>query len=305
MSSTVEYLAKRGLCSPPSDVKSNTMYETIVGSVAYGVADEFSDFDVNGFFIPSVDKLFPHLAGHVLGFGKDPKAPKAYQHHHIHDKDAMNGKGREYDLNIYSITVYFQLCLENNPNMLDTLYTPRECVLHSTAISEMVRERRDIFPHKKCWPKYKGYAYQQLHKMKGKNPEPGSKRDQIREKYGFDVKFAYHTVRLLLEAEMIMNEHTIDIRRHREHLKAIRRGEVSQDEIIKWAADKETHLERAFENSTLRAEPDYVRVKQLLLDCLEHHYGDLSVLSTVRWESQTERAAIREIRSLCDKVLEK
>lgn len=243
MSSVTEQLAKRGLCNPPNYVKSNTMYETIVGSVAYGVADEFSDFDVNGFFIPPVEMLFPHLSGHVLGFGKDPKAPKAYQQHHIWDHDALNGRGRKYDLNIYNITVYFQLCLDNNPNMLDTLYTPRECVLHSTAISEMVRERRDLFPHKKCWPKYKGYAFQQLHKMKGKNPDPGSKRDKLREKYGFDVKFAYHLVRLLLEVEMIMNEHCIDIRRHREHLKAIRRGEVTEDDIIKWAADKESHLE--------------------------------------------------------------
>ena len=299
MASTVDRLAKRGLHNPPQYVKSNTMYETVVGSVAYGVSDDLSDYDVNGFYIPPTHMLFPHLDGHVLGFGKDRKVPKAYQQHHIYDKS----KEREYDLNIYCITQYFQLCLENNPNMVDTLYTPRECVLHSTAVSEMVRERRDIFLHKKCWPKYKGYAFQQLHKMKGKAPEPGSKRWKLRERYGFDVKYAYHLVRLLLEAEMIMNEHSIDIRRHREHLKAIRRGEVTEDEIIQWAAEKEAHLERAFENSTLRAEPDRPAIKHLLLECLEHHYGSLSELRTVRAASGVEYTALREIQSICERVL--
>ncbi len=303
MSSITEQLTKRGLAHPPTYLPSNVMYETIVGSVAYGVADEFSDYDVNGFFIPPAGMLFPHLEGDLLGFDKDPKAPKAYQEHHIMDNDALGGKGREYDLNIYTITVYFKLCMDNNPNMLDTLFTPRECVLHSTAISEMVRSRRHIFLHKKCWPKYKGYAFQQLHKMRGKNPEPGSKRDQIREKYGYDVKYAYHLVRLLLEAEMIMDEGTIDIRRHREHLKAIRRGEVTEDEIIRWAFGKEAHLEKLFEQSPLRKEPDRMAVKNLLLECLEHHYGSLQALKTVRSASTVDRTTLRQIQDLCNHAM--
>ena len=297
MSSTVQKLTKQGLINPPSDVKSNTMYETVVGSVAYGVSDDLSDYDVNGFFIPSTDRLFPHLRGHILGFDKDPKVPKAFQQHHIHTAS------REYDLNIYSISQYFKLCLENNPNMVDTLYTPRECVLHSTAISEMVRESRDLFLHKRCWPKYKGYAFQQMHKMKGKNPEEDSKRWKLRERYGFDVKYAYHLVRLLLECEMILTEHSIDIRRHREHLKAIRRGDVSQEDIEKWFASKETSLERQYENSTLRDEPAYDQIKQLLIDCLEHHYGSLQALQTVKQESEHTRTTLRNIRDLCDKAL--
>jgi len=299
MSSTVEQLAKRGLINPPNDVRSNTMYETIVGSVAYGVSDENSDFDVNGFFVPAVDRLFPHLRGHLLGFDVDARAPKCWQDHHIMDKS----RGREYDLNLYSITQYFKLCMENNPNMIDTLFTPRECVLHSTPIAEMVREKRRLFLHKKCWPKYKGYAFQQLHKMRGKNPEKGSKRDALREKYGFDVKYAYHLVRLLLEAEQIMNEGDIDIRLHREHLKAIRRGAVSMGEIESWAANKEVHLERAFENSKLRTEPARDEIKQLLVDCLEHHYGSLSALEPARTSMRSEHRALEEIQHICEETL--
>lgn len=299
MTSTVEHLAKRGLINPPNDVRSNTMYETIVGSVAYGVSDDESDFDINGFFVPAVDRLFPHLRGHLLGFDADAKCPKCWQNHHIMDL-AM---GREYDLSLYSITQYFKLCLENNPNMVDTLFTPRECVLHSTPIAEMVREKRRVFLHKRCWPKYKGYAYQQLHKMRGKNPEKGSKRDALREKYGYDVKYAYHLVRLLLEAEQIMNEGDIDIRMHREHLKAIRRGDVSLDDIEQWYAMKEPFLEQAFQNSKLRAEPARDEIKQLLIDCLEHHYGSLSALEPARASMGSEHRALESILDICENNL--
>ena len=306
MASTVQELTKRGLISPRNDVLSNTCYETVVGSVAYGVADDLSDYDINGFYIPAADCLFPHLRGHLMGFDKDPTTKalmKCYQDHHIWDQDACGGKGREYDLNIYSITQYIKLCMDNNPNMVDTLYTPEECVLHSTDISDMVRDRRDMFLHKKCWAKYAGYSMQQLHKMNGKNPEEGSKRWKLRERYGYDVKYAYHLVRLLLEAEMILDEHCIDIRRHREHLKAIRRGDVTEEDVLAWACNKRLHLEKRFEASTLRAHPDREAIKQLLIDCLETHYGTLSALQTVKNEANAERAAMREIQAICERVL--
>ncbi len=280
MSSIVERLTKRGLISPPDFVKSNTMYECVVGSVAYGTSDDLSDFDVNGFCIPPRDVVFPHLKGEIDGFGRNKQKFGGWQHHHILDKDALNGRGREYDLNIYNIVKYMQLCMENNPNMVTTLFVPRDCVLHSTAISEMVREKRDLFLHKGAWHKYKGYAYSQRHKMMGKAPEPGSKRDLLRQRHGYDVKFAMHTVRLLYEVEQILLELTIDIRRHKEHLKAIRHGEVPMADVLAWCDAKETALERAYETSSLRHSPDVKAVKTLLLDCLEHHYGSLASVVT-------------------------
>jgi uncharacterized protein len=272
MSSTIENLAKRGVITPPDFVVSNTMYETVMGSVAFGVDDEFSDYDTMGFCIPPKHVVFPHTAGHIDGFGRQKQTFKVYQKHHVQADE------KEYDFNIYNIVHYFHLCMENNPNMVDSLYTPRECVLHSTRVSEMVRDQRDLFLHKGAWHRYKGYAYSQLHKMGGKQPEPGSKRDKIRQKYGYDVKFAYHVVRLLYEVEMILQDGTIDLRRNREHLKAIRRGDVDESDVRQWAADKERFLERLYESSTLRHSPDERAIKDLLLHCLEDHYGNLDAV---------------------------
>lgn len=274
MTSVVEKLTNKGLITPPDFVVSNTVYEVVMGSNAYGVSTDTSDFDTIGVCILPKHVVFPHLAGEIEGFGRQKKRFNVYQKHHIFDKDAQRGAGRTYDLNVYNIVHYFYLCMENNPNMVDSLFVPRECILSSTGIGEMIREKRHLFLHKGSWHRYKGYAYQQLSKMK--KSKPVGKRAELIERFGFDVKFAYHAVRLLYEAEMILLEHDLDLRRHREHLKAIRRGEVSEDEIRSWAAEKEKALERAYETSSLRYEPDELVLKNLLLDCLEQHYGNLA-----------------------------
>lgn len=275
MPSTVEKLTARNLVRPPKFVPSNTMYETIMGSVAYGVSTDISDFDTLGFYIPPRDMVFPHLAGEIMGFGRQIKRFEVWQQHHVHDPDALGGKGRTYDLNIYSIIKYFQLCMDNNPNMIDSLFTPQECVLHCTRVGGMVREKRRLFLHKGAWHRFKGYAYSQLHKMDSKQPDPTGKRAAIRAEFGFDVKFAYHVIRLLGEVEQILEEGDIDLRRNQEELKAIRRGDVPHEDIIRMAGEKEKALERLYEASTLRYAPDEAAIRTLLLECLEDHYGNL------------------------------
>jgi predicted nucleotidyltransferase len=270
MSSTVERLTRLGLIDPPPFVVSNTMYETIMGSVAYGVSDDLSDFDTLGFCIPPKDMLFPHLAGEIEGLGRQKKRFMGYQQHHVKDQ------GREYDLNIYNIASYFHLCMECNPNMIDSLFTPTNCVLHCTKVGNMVRDRRKLFLHKGAWHKFKGYAYSQLHAMDSKNPEVGSKRSIIRERYGYDVKFAYHVVRLIGEVEQILVEGDIDLQRNREQLKAIRRGEVPQEAIRAYFSEKEASLEKLYHESKLPYSPDEKAIRTLLMECLEEHYGNLS-----------------------------
>ncbi len=55
-----------------------------------------------------------------------------------------------------------------------------------------------------------------------------------------------HVVRLLTEVEMILMEEDIDLQRNNEQLKAIRRAEWSEEQLRKWCADKESHLERMY-----------------------------------------------------------
>lgn len=51
MSSLIRGLQKKKLISPPKWLPDNVMYLCQMGSVAYGVATEYSDVDVYGFAI--------------------------------------------------------------------------------------------------------------------------------------------------------------------------------------------------------------------------------------------------------------
>ena len=293
---TVQYLKSKNLISPPKWLPDNIMYETVTGSIAYGMSSDSSDYDVYGWCIPPKEDVFPHLRGEIFGFGKQIQRFEQFQQHGMHDPTALNNKGRTYDITIYSIVKYFQLCMENNPNMIDTLYTPYECVLHSTQVGKLVRDNRDIFLHKGCFHRFTGYAHAQLHKMELKNPE--GKRVELIEKYGFDVKYASHLVRLAYECEMILTEGTLDLRRHNEHLKRIRKGEVPKEEILRWFGEKELQLNALYASSKLQHKPDEQKIKSLLLSCLETHYGTLDKCYK---ESTITEQAIREIGQILER----
>jgi hypothetical protein len=165
----------------------------------------------------------------------------------------------------------------------------------------MVREYRHLFLCKKAWHTFKGYAFSQLHKMNEKNPE--GKRLALREKYGWDIKFGLHTVRLIYEIEQILQEGDIDLQRHKEHLKSIRRGEVKQQDVIDFFNIKEKELEKLYHESNLRHSPDWDALRKLLINCLEHHYGSLDKCLIIQKEKEVGKAekVLEEIDILMDK----
>ena len=333
--SYVQKLTEKGLISPPKFLPDNIQYEALTGSISYGASDNTSDMDIIGFCIPPKENIFPHFKGEIQGFGKQIQRFEQYQQHHIKDPTAMGGKGREYDITVFNIVKFFQLVMENNPNCLSYLFTPINCVLHSTQIGQLVRDNRKLFVHKGCFPKFRGYAFSQIHKMKDKKLRPlidfmdthrleigykidfidnvisyregkndigelpkdleklsieelykfksllkgcggeVGKRGELIRKHNYDTKFAMHCCRLLLECEQLLVFGEMDIQRDKEFLKAIRRGDLKEKEILDFFNEKEKSLEKLYKESKLPWGPDENKIKELLLNCLEIHYGKL------------------------------
>lgn len=257
-------LQKAGKIQPPEFVASNVQYETISGSVAYGISTDFSDEDITGFCIPRKEHLFPSMYGEVEGFGPRLGRFDQFIAHGIeHNK--------KYDLTIFNIAKFFNLAANGNINVLEALYTPRDCIVFSTPIAEKVRQNRHLFLSKKIYNSVIGYAYSQLHKSKSTNRS--GKRAELHEKYGMDVKFLTHTLRLLDFGEQILETGDLDMRKDKERLKACRRGEIPLEDVNKIFNDKEKYLHKLYQESKLPHSPDWDSLKSLLMDCVEHHYG--------------------------------
>lgn len=285
----LQELSKEKLIHPPSWLPNNVMYATYTGSVSYGVSEDYSDVDIVGFCIPAKDIVFPHLGGELFGFD-DPKPFNGWQEHHVKYKE------KEYDFNIYNIVSFFKLCMNANPNMIDTLFTGQNCVIQSSQIGNLVRENRKLFLSKKAYHSFKGYAYAQKQQL---YRERTGKRKELIEKFGVDTKNMYHLVRLILEVDQILSEGDLDLTRNKDVLKSIRAGQWSLEDVENFFKEKESYLERVYNNSTIPYKPEKDKIKKLLLECLEIHYGNID--NCIRQLDKYEMA-IQEIKTIVEKI---
>lgn len=285
-------LVNNKVLHPPHFVLSNLCYLVRVGSHAYGIATPESDEDFLGFTIPPKDDVFPHLWGEIPGFGTHRQRFEVWR-----ETGRLDKQSPDVDYTVYSIVHYFNLCMGNNPNMIDSLFVPFNQVLYTNQVGQIVRENRHLFLSKMVWPRYKGFAYSQLNRVL--RDAVGKRRKTI-DKFGFDTKAACHSVRLILEVEQILLSGDLDLQKDREILRAVRDGLWEKEKIISFFVDKEKSLEKVYHSSSLPLVPQEDVIKELLLNCLEHHYGSISNVIQV---SGRERRILAEIYSLVGRAL--
>src|SRR6185369_8737475 len=123
----LDHLEKAEVIQPPSWLVRNTIYLTRMGSECYGTQLEASDVDLYGICVPRKDIVFPHLAGYIEGFSTNIPHFDQWLQHHITDPD---GKEKTYDIQVFNIVKYFSLLMMNNPNVLDSIFVPLNCITH-------------------------------------------------------------------------------------------------------------------------------------------------------------------------------
>lgn len=120
----------------------------------------------------------------------------------------------------------------------------------------------------------------------------GRSRQEKNRHTPYDLKKAYHVVRLMGEIEQILMEGTLELDRNREQLKSIRRGEWTKEGIEQYFTDKERQLEELYLTSELPKQPDEAKIKEVLLQCLEIAYDDVGDIVHV---ADKEGMALKEI----------
>lgn len=133
------------------------LYLVIRGSHAYGTNIETSDTDYAGVFIQSLDD--------ILG-----------------NKYAEQVNDDKNDIVIYELRRFLELLSTNNPNILELLNTPEDCVIYKHPIFDIILENKNIFITKQCAKSFSGYAYAQISKAKGQNKKQNWEKDKISRK---------------------------------------------------------------------------------------------------------------------------
>ena len=115
------------------------IFEGVGGSHLYGTNTNDSDLDIRGICIPPKNVLL------------DP-------FHNFKVKDSFEGEDKQ----VYDLGAFIKLCADNNPNLLEMLWTPSKLTLTWTPAWGMLVNNRDLFLSKNIKHRFLGYAIAQL-----------------------------------------------------------------------------------------------------------------------------------------------
>ena len=151
---TLEYIKEKGLI----------LFECISGSIAYGTNTPTSDIDIRGVYIAELDDIL---------IGNFPEQ--------ISDKTN--------DTTYYELGRFLTLVSTNNPNILELLNTPKDCIKYKNPLFDILIENKVNFISKAAKNSFAGYAVQQIKKAKGLNKKQNWERDKVTRKDVLDFVY--------------------------------------------------------------------------------------------------------------------
>ena len=260
----------------------NLMFETVVGSHAYGCQNEESDFDFVALSMDQHQCLFPQQYGYVLGFEDVPKFNSKDLKGPAHKVTLDNG--REVEGKWHSLTNFFYLAgVRGSPDLVELLFVRNHLVKYCHPLFATVRDNKKLFVSLQCFNAFRGYAFQQLARLKREKVRweqdhkcDNQKRKVLYENFGYDVKMSYHILRLLDQLNQLVVTGDMDLMRNKEECKRMRAGEWGTfDQLEAYTMKKLAELESAVFSSPLSKAPQSAPLRQLLLNCVESWYGSV------------------------------
>lgn len=220
-----------GFASQESELFHRVIFQCIIGSQAYGLADDASDIDRRGFYLPPAER-------HWSLYG----VPEQLECHETQES-------------YWEIQKFLILALKANPNVLECLYSP--LVEKATPLAEELHGMRDIFLSRLVYQTYNGYVLSQFKKM----------QSDIRNQGQVKWKHAMHLIRLLISGIGVLKEGFVTVRvdKHRDELLAIKRGEMPWEETDRWRLALHREFDKALDETKLPERPDYERANAYLV----------------------------------------
>ena len=140
------------------------LYEVISGSIAYGTNLPTSDEDRRYVYILPIDYI---LSGDMIEQVND-------------DTNDVVG---------YEIGRFLSLISSANPNLLELLNMPEDCVIYKDPIFDLILDNKNEFLTKKCKNSFAGYSQAQIQKAKGQNKKQNWEKDKVTRKDVLDFVY--------------------------------------------------------------------------------------------------------------------
>ena len=235
-------------------IPDNTLMLGNMGSHSHGThipstdANSIDDIDLMGFSLGPVESY--------LGLQK-------FEH--------MVHKEGEWDIVVYEIRKFTRLLLQQNPNVVGLLWLKDDLYIHDD-IQRQYIEKRDIFSSKLAYKTFKGYAYSQRKKMMMSTFQGymGAKRKALVEKYGYDIKNAAHTIRILRMGIEFLNTSKLNVfREDAAELMEIKTGKWELNKVLSVADQLVKDAELAYRSSKLPDRPNEKEAELLLMKVIK------------------------------------
>jgi predicted nucleotidyltransferase len=180
----------------------------------------------------------------------------------------------QWDVVNYEFKKFVHLLLKSNPNVLSLLWIRDNHYVKRHKYGQMLIDNRDLFVSKKIYHSFTGYAYSQLKRMTNptKKGYLGAKRKALVDKYGYDCKNASHCIRLLKMGMEFLIEGQLNVfRDDAPMLLEIKKGGWSLEDVQLEAKKLFTLADEAYVRSSLKNEPDYDAVNELVKEVLRDY----------------------------------
>lgn len=230
----------------------NIIYKCYAGSLIYGTNHSDSDVDTRGICI--MPKNFYY-------------GLKRFEHY----EQKGNKEKNIDDMTIYDIRKFFQLAMGCNPNIIELLFVAPQHIITNSNIGKKIIANRDLFLSQKLYHTFKGYAWAQKQKILEKNPVGA--RKEIVDKYGYDVKFSLHLLRLMHEAVELLKSGSLTLPLYcNKELLDLRMGKWKFDDVMKKFEDLEKMVDDLYVKTPLPHHSDINKIDALLVECIEEHW---------------------------------
>jgi len=268
----------------------NLILETIGGSQAYGCQNENSDFDITAIVLPKYEYLYPQKYGFILDFDQLPNFKRKELKG---DKSKVLIGEQKVEAEWISLVEFFvQAGLKGSPGLVEILFVRNNLVTVGTKSGWYLRDKRRLFLSMKTYHAFRGYANGQIHRIRERNPETDDRKALI-DKYGYDIKMSYHTLRLMDQLDQILTTNDIDLMRNKEECKLMRKGEWGNfDRFDLEFQRRMSKLDDLVIKSNLSQFPNQAELKTLLQELLEEHYGSIDNFTQNRF---TEYVSAKDV----------